>query len=67
MLEAIRDAAARGRIVGFKPAGGIRTAADARAWVALVRDALGEAWVRPDRLRIGASALLDDLVAEAGA
>lgn len=66
MLEAIRDAAARGRVVGFKPAGGIRTGADARAWVALVREVLGDAWIHPDRLRLGASALLDDLVAEAG-
>lgn len=62
MLDAIRAHHARtGRKVGFKPAGGLRTSADAAAYVALVRAVLGPAWVHPDLLRLGASSLLDDL------
>lgn len=47
--------------VGFKPAGGIRTAKDAQAWLILTLEELGEEWTRPDLFRIGASALLTDL------
>ena len=56
-----------GHRVGIKPAGGIRTADDALAWVTLVREELGADWVRPDLFRIGASALLDQLEGELGA
>lgn len=46
---------------GLKPAGGIRTASEALAWVRLRREVLGPEWVAPDRFRIGASALVDAL------
>jgi len=49
--------------VGFKAAGGVRTVADAAAYAALVRQALGDAAVVPQRFRIGASGLLDDILA----
>ena len=45
--------------VGFKPAGGIRTVADAAVYIALTREHLGE--VTPQRFRIGASGLLNDI------
>jgi deoxyribose-phosphate aldolase len=47
--------------IGFKPAGGIRTAKDALAWMVLVREELGAPWVHPDFLRLGASSLLSDI------
>jgi len=63
LLQAIAaDPAARSR-VGFKPAGGIRTVADAALYVALVREHLGPVAVQPTRFRIGASGLLDDIEA----
>ncbi|MGA9115870.1 MAG: deoxyribose-phosphate aldolase [Bacteroidota bacterium] len=49
------------RRVGFKPAGGIRTAKDAMLWLTLMLEELGEEWTRPDLFRIGASALLTDI------
>lgn len=65
MLHAIRDFHAQtGRRVGFKPAGGIGTAGQARQWIALVRQELGEAWLTPALFRLGASRLLDDVVAQ---
>lgn len=63
LLEAIaadRRTAAR---VGFKPAGGIRTVADAGAYMALVAEVLGRDAVGPARFRIGASGLLNDIEA----
>ena len=56
------DPQARGR-VGFKPAGGIRTVADAALYMQLTADLLGEAAVAPARFRIGASGLLTDIEA----
>lgn len=56
------DAKARGH-VGFKPAGGIRTVDDAAAYMALVEQHLGAEAVNPQRFRIGASGLLDDIEA----
>lgn len=50
-----------GRAVGLKPAGGISTWAQVREWFAMVDRELGPAWIRPVRLRFGASGLLDDL------
>jgi deoxyribose-phosphate aldolase len=47
--------------IGFKPAGGIRTAKDALAWMVLVREELGAPWVHPSFLRLGASSLLSDI------
>lgn len=51
----------RGLRVGFKPAGGIRTAKDAMLWLTLMLEELGEEWTRPELFRIGASGLLTDL------
>ena len=50
-----------GSDVGFKPAGGIRTAKDALLWLMMMKEELGERWCRPDRFRFGASALLTDI------
>jgi len=50
-----------GRAVGFKPAGGISKAKEVIAWMILMREELGEAWLRPELLRIGASSLLADI------
>jgi deoxyribose-phosphate aldolase len=63
MLEAVRDfREATGRIVGVKPAGGIRTAKDAIKYLVLVNETAGEDWLDPDRFRLGASTLLNDLL-----
>src|SRR5690606_123757 len=63
MLEAIRDWSLRtGRIVGMKPAGGIRTARQALHYLVLVKETLGDAWLAPDRSRLGASTLANDLL-----
>lgn len=62
MVRAIRDYRERtGFRVGFKPAGGIRTAKQALDWLILMREELGEAWQRPELFRIGASTLLADI------
>jgi deoxyribose-phosphate aldolase len=62
MLRAIA-AHPRGGQAGFKAAGGIRTVADASAYVSLVRELLGDGAVTPGRLRFGASSLLADIEA----
>ncbi len=63
MCEAIRDYARQtGRDVGLKLAGGIRSTKSALGYLALVNETLGPAWLSPDRFRIGASSLLDDLL-----
>ncbi len=63
MLEAIRDHwLASGRVVGFKPAGGIRTAKQSLHYLVMVKETLGDAWLDPDRLRIGASSLANDII-----
>jgi deoxyribose-phosphate aldolase len=62
ICQAIRDYGERsGYKVGIKPAGGIRTASEALAWIGLVRDRLGEQWINPERMRIGASGLLAEI------
>ena len=62
MLRAIRDFHAfTGHRVGFKPAGGIRTAKEACLWLTLMKEELGDRWTQPDLFRIGASSLLGDL------
>lgn len=62
MCRAIRDYCARtGHRVGFKPAGGLRTAKDAISWQVLMREELGRDWLSPDLFRIGASSLLGDI------
>jgi deoxyribose-phosphate aldolase len=66
LLEAIAaDPTSRHR-VGFKPAGGIRTWADAALYIGLVREILGDEAVTPARFRIGASGLLNDIEAVLG-
>ena len=63
MLEAVRDfRAAGGRIVGMKPAGGIRTAKDAIKYLVVVNETCGPDWLDPARFRFGASSLLNDLL-----
>ncbi|MFN4208799.1 MAG: deoxyribose-phosphate aldolase [Agrobacterium albertimagni] len=60
MLQAIRDSR---RKVGFKPAGGISTVADAGHYLRLADTIMGEDWVMPSTFRFGASGLLDDIIA----
>jgi deoxyribose-phosphate aldolase len=63
MLEAIREHwNATGRVVGMKPAGGIRTAKEAIQYLVVLHETLGPAWMTPDRFRFGASSLLNDLL-----
>ena len=63
MSEAIRDFRRdTGRVVGLKLAGGIRTAKDAWQYLVVVLETLGADWMHPDRLRLGASSLLNDLL-----
>ncbi|MEM9877872.1 MAG: deoxyribose-phosphate aldolase [Pseudomonadota bacterium] len=50
-----------GHKVGFKPAGGIGTAKDALAYLVLMKEELGDAWMQPDLFRFGASRLLGDI------
>ncbi len=47
--------------VGFKPAGGIRTAKQACDWLILMKEELGDPWTQPGLFRIGASTLLSDI------
>lgn len=47
--------------VGFKPAGGIRSAKDSLTWMILMKEELGDDWTKPDLFRIGASGLLVDI------
>ncbi len=62
MLRALRDYGARvGVDIGFKPAGGLRAAKEALAWLILMNEELGLRWTRPDLFRIGASGLLTDI------
>jgi len=62
MVRAIRAYLERtGVRVGFKPAGGIRTAKDSLDWLAMMKDELGEPWLRPELFRFGASGLLADI------
>jgi deoxyribose-phosphate aldolase len=62
MVRAIREYLERtGTRVGFKPAGGIRSAKDSLEWLALMKEELGDAWLRPELFRFGASSLLTDI------
>jgi deoxyribose-phosphate aldolase len=63
MLEAVRDFyKLTGQRIGVKPAGGIRTTKDAIKQLVLVNETAGPEWLTPDLFRIGASALLNDLL-----
>jgi deoxyribose-phosphate aldolase len=62
MLRAIRDYGERtGYKVGFKPAGGIKTAKQALDWLILMKEELGDEWLKPHLFRFGASSLLTDI------
>jgi deoxyribose-phosphate aldolase len=63
MLEAIRDYFfATGLRVGMKPAGGIRTAKQALAYLVMVKETLGDDWLTPELFRFGASTLVNDVL-----
>ena len=63
MLEAIRDCyLSTGKMIGMKPAGGIRAAKEALHYLVMVKETLGDRWLDPDWFRFGASALVNDLV-----
>jgi deoxyribose-phosphate aldolase len=62
MVRMIREFEERTDIkVGFKPAGGIKTAKDAVGYLVLMKEELGDRWLEPDLFRFGASSLLGDL------
>ncbi|HEX4005099.1 MAG TPA: deoxyribose-phosphate aldolase [Acidobacteriaceae bacterium] len=62
MVRALRDYAERtGMAVGFKPAGGIRTAKQSLDWLAMMKDELGRSWLEPSLFRFGASGMLADI------
>jgi deoxyribose-phosphate aldolase len=62
MTRAIRDYLSHtGQKIGFKPAGGLRTAKDALAWLILMKEELGNEWLDPHLFRIGASSLIGDI------
>ena len=50
-----------GHKVGFKPAGGIRSAKDSLTWLSMMKEELGDDWTKPNLFRIGASGLLGDI------
>ena len=50
-----------GYAVGYKPAGGIRSAKNALEYLYLMKDELGDRWLKPDLFRFGASSLLTDI------
>jgi deoxyribose-phosphate aldolase len=63
MLEAIRDFERQtGRMVGMKPAGGIRTAKESIQYLVVLYGTLGPRWMTPDYFRFGASSLLNDVL-----
>jgi deoxyribose-phosphate aldolase len=62
MTRAIREySEATGMAVGFKPAGGVRTARQALDWLTLMKEELGQSWLEPQLFRIGASSMLGDI------
>ncbi|MBI4126081.1 MAG: deoxyribose-phosphate aldolase [Deltaproteobacteria bacterium] len=63
MLEALRDYwYETGKVIGMKPAGGIRTSKDALRYLVLVKETVGDTWLTPDLFRFGASTLTNDLL-----
>lgn len=62
MTRAIREYAQQtGMAVGFKPAGGIRTAKQSVEWLALMKEELGNSWLNAKLFRLGASSMLADI------
>jgi deoxyribose-phosphate aldolase len=65
VMQVVHDAFEReGRVVGVKVAGGIRRVEDALGYLEIALDVLGRDWLTPQRFRIGASSVLDALVAQ---
>lgn len=63
MLEVIRDYVDQGwRMIGMKPAGGVRNAKQALQYLCLLNETMGDDWMTPDMFRFGASALLNDVL-----
>lgn len=63
MAEAIRDFAEfTGQVVGLKVAGGIRASKDTICYLVIIHETLGDEWLDPDRFRIGASSVVNDLL-----
>jgi deoxyribose-phosphate aldolase len=63
MLEVVRDHFFKtGKVVGVKAAGGVSNTKSALHMLVLVKETLGDDWLTPDRFRIGASSLLNDLL-----
>ena len=62
MVRAIREHAERtGMAVGFKPAGGIKSARQSLDWLSVMKDELGRPWLSPTLFRFGASSMLNDI------
>lgn len=61
MLEVIQQKSVQGR-VGFKAAGGVKTAADAKVYLDMANDMFGQEWVTAEHFRFGASSLLNNLI-----
>jgi deoxyribose-phosphate aldolase len=62
MARAIRDYFRHtGMMVGFKPAGGIRTAKQSLDWLSMMKEELGNPWLNADMFRFGASGMLADI------
>jgi deoxyribose-phosphate aldolase len=62
MVRQIRDYLEHtGYAIGFKPAGGIRSAKESLTWMSMMKDELGDAWLRAELFRFGASSLLTDI------
>ncbi|MDF1610374.1 deoxyribose-phosphate aldolase [Hoeflea sp. YIM 152468] len=62
MVRSVRDyLELTGQICGFKPAGGIRSTKEAISWLILMKEELGNDWLKPDLFRFGASSLLGDI------
>jgi deoxyribose-phosphate aldolase len=62
MTRAIREYAEEtGMAVGFKPAGGIRTAKQSLEWLTLMKEELGNSWLHAHLFRMGASGMLGDI------
>ena len=62
MVRAIREYLDRtGMVVGFKPAGGIRTAKQSMEWLSMMKEELGNNWMQSELFRFGASGMLGDI------